>query len=66
MKRLFAVALICLFGFAVGCGGAATPEAEEPMDSPDVAAADDGMGGEEGMGDEAEMPAEEPAEEGME
>lgn len=67
MKRLFAIALICLFGLAVGCGGAATPEATEPEgDSPDVAAAEDDMAGEEGLGDEIDAPAEDVAEEPME
>ena len=68
MKRLIAIALMGLFAFAIGCGGASEPAPATPDEAAESAA-----GGEEGAAME-EAPAEEapaseeaaPAEEGME
>lgn len=66
MKRLIAIALMSLFGFAFGCGGAqeapATPEtADEAAVTEEAAPAEEGAAeegaAEEGMG-EAEAPVE--------
>lgn len=66
MKRLIAIALMSLFGFAFGCGGAQeAPATAETAD--EAAVADDGMAeegaAEEGAADDA-MADEGAAEEG--
>ena len=62
MKRLFAIALICMFGLALGCGGATTEAAEPEAEGADVAAAEEEAVEDEGLGEE-EAPMEEAAEE---
>lgn len=62
MKRFLMIAMLAMFVFAFGCGGAAAPEAATAEDeAPDVEAVE----GEEAAVEDEGMAEEAPAEEGM-
>lgn len=72
MKRLIAIALICLFAFVLGCGGASEPAPASPDEAGEAAVEDEGAGMEEAPMEEEAAPmedegmAEEGADEGGE